>query len=102
MYDFEVVEVNDPKWNEYVQECDEYDFHHTSCFHKIENQQDEKPVLFVARSQTERICVPQIIKPIPETNFLMLPLSMAIVAQWHQNLLTSYNLSLLIFLKASL
>lgn len=64
MFEFEVVEINDPKWNSYIHECENYDFHHTSCFHKIENQQLETPVLVVASSQTEYICFPLIIKPI--------------------------------------
>lgn len=66
--EFNVYNVNSKEWGETIKKSYLYDFHHTSCFHEIEIQQHESPVLLVAYSQSEHICFPLIIKSIPETN----------------------------------
>jgi hypothetical protein len=69
MLDFEVIEINDIRWDNYVHKCSIYDFHHTSCYHKIEQKQQETSVLIVGNSSTEHICLPLIIKSIPNSKF---------------------------------
>lgn len=69
MFDFEIVDIANPKWNDLISNCYTYDFYHTSCYHKIEEQANETSSLFVASSGTELICLPLIVKPIPNTDF---------------------------------
>ncbi|WP_394907274.1 GNAT family N-acetyltransferase [uncultured Mesonia sp.] len=69
MFDFEIIEVNNPIWNEYINGCVNYDFYHTACYHKIEQKQNEKSILIVVRSFDEYICLPLIVSPIPSTNY---------------------------------
>lgn len=69
MFDFEIVDIDNPKWNDLISNCYTYDFYHTSCYHKIEEQANETSGLFVASSGTEFICLPLIVKPIPNTDF---------------------------------
>lgn len=68
MFDFETIELDNPKWNDYISNCYTYDFYHTSCYHKIEQQDTETPVLLVASSNDEHICLPIIIRPVPHND----------------------------------
>lgn len=67
--EFEIIELDNPKWDDYINSCYIYDFHHTSCFHKIEVKSKEKAKLFIVKTKQELIALPLIIKKIPLTNY---------------------------------
>ena len=70
MVSFKVYTLEDSQWTTYLSKANQYDFHHTSCFHQIECKLNEKPLLFVSEDKKgEFIAVPLIIKPIPGTNY---------------------------------
>lgn len=66
---FNVTKVNDPLWNEIVGKCESYDFHHTSCFHKIETNDNQEAILVTVNDDDDYICLPLIIRPIENTQF---------------------------------
>lgn len=67
--EFKAIQLSDPQWNQYIESCYSYDFHHTSCFHKIELKAHETAVLLVAAVQNEHVCLPLILKPINNSSF---------------------------------
>lgn len=69
MYSFEIVEINNPKWNIFIKNCSSFDFYHTSCYHKLEEVNGATPTLFVAKSDQETICLPLVIKQISNTSY---------------------------------
>ena len=69
MYSFDIVKINNSKWNDYINGSKTYDFYHTSCYHKIEINESGSPLLFVASSNKEFICLPLIVKQITGTEF---------------------------------
>lgn len=66
---FESVSVNDNQWNTYVTGAYLYDFHHTSVYHQIETVKGQVAKLFVAQAGDEYLCLPLIIRSIPNTHF---------------------------------
>jgi len=67
MYNFSVIEVNDPKWSQVISKCKTYDFHHTRCYHQIEND-SHKALLCVATYAEDCIALPILIREIPGTD----------------------------------
>ena len=67
--EFKVIELSNPEWDEYIKSSYIYDFHHTSCFHKIEQKENESSVLMVAISKRDHISMPLVIKQIPGTTY---------------------------------
>lgn len=67
MYKFEIIEIDNPKWNEIVKKSSIYDFHHTSFYHKIDN--DFRPVLFYATKGNDFVALPLVIRPIENTDW---------------------------------
>lgn len=67
MYEFEVIERNNPKWDEIVKKSLIYDFHHTSFYHKIDN--DFRSVLFYAEWGGYFMAFPLVIRPIENTDW---------------------------------
>lgn len=61
---FEAIELDNSKWDEMIQKCEMYDFHHTSCFHKIEVLSNEKAVLLCISDNLNLVCLPLIIRAI--------------------------------------
>lgn len=66
---FDVIELDNPKWDEKVRMCEMYDFHHTSCFHSIEVLEKEKAVLLGLTEANDFLCFPLIVRPIDGTEF---------------------------------
>lgn len=66
---FLVLELTNPKWDNYINSSYIYDFHHTSCFHKIEIKEEDKALLFVAETDDEFVALPLTIKAIPSTKY---------------------------------
>lgn len=64
---FDILNINNPRWSKLIKACKIYDFHHTPCYHALEKKEKESPLLFVAESTQENICLPLIIKKIPKT-----------------------------------
>ncbi|PIF47068.1 hypothetical protein CLU96_4114 [Chryseobacterium sp. 52] len=65
MYRFEIIDRSQPEWNKIVKSSDVYDFHHTSYYHSIDNNYNNK--LFVAYHNNDFIALPLVIRPIGET-----------------------------------
>lgn len=67
---FKVIELSNPEWDSYINSSYIYDFHHTSCFHKIEQKDGEEAFLFIAEKQTkEFIALPLVKRAVPGTNY---------------------------------
>ncbi len=67
MYKFEIIEIDNPKWNEILKKSSIYDFHHTSFYHKIDN--DFRSVLFYARHEHHFLALPLVIRPIENSDW---------------------------------
>lgn len=67
--EFKVIELSDPDWDTYIEASYLYDFHHTSCFHEIELKENEKSVMFLGFSNNEHICLPLVMKKIPNSDY---------------------------------
>ena len=67
MYKFEIIEIDNPKWNEIVKKSSIYDFHHTSFYHRIDN--DFRSVLFYVEKDNNFIALPLVIRPIESTDW---------------------------------
>lgn len=64
MNNFSILEVDDPQWEETLSQCELYDFHHTSCYHKMEELHGQA-LLFVASNESEMVAMPLILRDIP-------------------------------------
>ena len=62
MYKFEVIDVNNPKWEKLVKSSALYDFHHTSFYHQIDNHFTS--LIFVAEDENDFIALPLVLRPI--------------------------------------
>lgn len=67
MFNFEVIEIDNPQWDEIVKSSFIYDFHHTSFYHKLDNS--HRSLLFVANAQDDFIAMPLVIRPIDGTDY---------------------------------
>ncbi|MGV0753020.1 GNAT family N-acetyltransferase [Empedobacter brevis] len=67
MYNFEVIESSDKRWNEIVKSADIYDFHHTAYFHQIDTVFDTKLLYF--SYQDNFIALPIVLRPIENTSY---------------------------------
>jgi lipid II:glycine glycyltransferase (peptidoglycan interpeptide bridge formation enzyme) len=65
MYKFEVINVNNPRWEKFVKSSAIYDFHHTSFYHKIDN--NFTAFLFVAEYENDFIALPLVLRTIEQT-----------------------------------
>lgn len=65
MLDFNVIELDNPKWDEIVKSSRIYDFHHTAFYHSIDN--NYQSVLFVASNEDDFIGLPLVIRPIDDS-----------------------------------
>ncbi|NGM67212.1 GNAT family N-acetyltransferase [Sphingobacterium sp. SGR-19] len=66
MYSFEILEVNDPRWEEIIKTSYIYDFHHTAFYHKIDNQY--RSILFLAQDEQDFLAMPLVLRPIEGTD----------------------------------
>ena len=66
---FKTIGISNPEWDNYINSSINYDFHHTSCLHKIEVKDEEEALLFVAKAENDFIAFPLLIKPIRHTNY---------------------------------
>lgn len=66
---FNVYDVNSSHWNGTISKTLLYDFYHTSCYHKIEQKENETAVILVAYSKNDHLCLPIIIKSIHGTDY---------------------------------
>ena len=62
MYKFEVIDINNPKWEIIVKSSAKYDFYHTSFYHKIDN--NFSSLLFVAEDELDFLALPLVLRPI--------------------------------------
>lgn len=69
MCNFEIIKIEDMRWDRYIKSANIFDFYHTSCYHKMEQNKGESPILFIAHSGQEFLCLPLIIKEIKDTDF---------------------------------
>jgi hypothetical protein len=67
MYNFSVIEIKDSKWSQVVSKCKTYDFHHTRCYHQLEND-SHTALLCVASYFEDCIALPIVIREIPGTD----------------------------------
>lgn len=67
MYKFEIIEIDNPKWDEIVKKSSIYDFHHTSFYHKIDN--NFRSVLFYVEKGDDFLALPLVIRPIEMTDW---------------------------------
>lgn len=67
MYKFEVIDLDNPKWDELVKSAFMYDFHHTSFYHQIDN--DNTSLMFVVENGEDFIAFPLVLRPIEETSW---------------------------------
>src|SRR5690606_38048680 len=65
MYSFEILDVDNPRWDEIVKASYIYDFHHTAFYHKIDNQ--HRSFLFVAQGGEDFLAMPLVLRPIDGT-----------------------------------
>lgn len=65
MYEFHVLDVEDPRWSLIVNSSFMYDFHHTSFYHKIDNI--HRSLLFCAKYEDDFIAIPLVVRPIEST-----------------------------------
>lgn len=68
MINFKVIKLEDTLWDTYINSSHIYDFYHTSCYHNIEQTENESSVMLVAYSENDHVCLPIITKSIPDTN----------------------------------
>lgn len=66
MYKFEIVECKSPNWEKIVNSSCLFDFHHSSFYHKIDN--DYTSVLLYAGCEEGFIALPLVLRPINETS----------------------------------
>ena len=67
--EFKTIVISNPEWDNYINSSINYDFHHTSCLHKIEVTDKEEALLFVAKAENDFIAFPLLIKPVTNTNY---------------------------------
>ncbi|MGO4709170.1 GNAT family N-acetyltransferase [Chryseobacterium sp. 2TAF14] len=65
MYKFEVIDINNPKWDKLVKSAFIYDFHQTTFYHKIDN--NNTSLMFVVENEEAFIAFPLVLRPIEET-----------------------------------
>lgn len=65
MHKFEVIDIKNPKWDELVKSSAIYDFHHTTFYHKIDN--NFTSLLFVAEDENDFVALPLVLRPIEQT-----------------------------------
>ena len=67
MPNFEIIEIDNPKWQSIVRSSYVYDFHHTAFYHGIDN--DHRSVLLVATEDSDFLALPLVIRPIEGTDW---------------------------------
>src|SRR5690606_16459628 len=67
-YSFQLFSRDNQKWDDVVKSAFLYDFHHTSLYHKIDN--DFKSYLFYATNGDDFIAMPLVFRNINDTNML--------------------------------
>lgn len=67
MFSFEIIGINDEKWEELVKSSFIYDFHHTRFYHQIDNKFES--VLLIAADENDFVSLPLVIRPIAGTNW---------------------------------
>jgi len=67
MLSFNVIERESVEWREIVEKSETYDFHHTSYYHKIDNEYISK--LLVFSKGEDFIALPVVIRDIPDSEF---------------------------------
>lgn len=67
MYNFEIIENTDSRWDEIVKTAEIYDFHHTSYFHQIDTEFKTKLLYFSINNCF--IALPIVIRPIDNTPY---------------------------------
>src|SRR5690606_36500396 len=66
MYNFDVFEIDNPKWDSVLKSSYIYDFHHTAFYHTIDN--NYRSILFTAYDEEDFIALPLVIRPIEGTD----------------------------------
>ncbi|WP_268225527.1 lipid II:glycine glycyltransferase FemX [Sinomicrobium oceani] len=67
--DFSVLSVKDNEWQQIISKSIIYDFHHTSCYHSLEANSEDKALLFVGTKEGNTIALPLLIRKIPQTDW---------------------------------
>lgn len=67
--EFNVYSIKSNEWEETVKKSNLYDFHHTSVFHEMETNDNEKAVLLKGSYDNIFIALPLIIKEIPGSEY---------------------------------
>ena len=67
MFNFEVIDTDNPKWDVLVKSSFIYDFHHTSFYHKIDNIYTS--IMFVVTDNEDFIVFPLVLRPIEGTPY---------------------------------
>lgn len=63
---FSIIEVDDQRWSEVVEQCLDFDFYHTQCYHLLEKE--NRAVLVVGCLDQTIIALPLIIRKIPNSS----------------------------------
>ncbi|QFG53730.1 GNAT family N-acetyltransferase [Chryseobacterium sp.] len=67
MFEFIVMDTDSPDWDSVVRQAEQFDFHHTSYFHQIDNDFQSKLLYF--KQGESFIALPIVIRPIPDTDY---------------------------------
>ena len=67
MFRFKIIENNDKEWQEIISKSKNYDFYHTSIFHKIDNTFTSRLLYF--GDENNFIALPIVLRPIENTSY---------------------------------
>lgn len=67
MYRFKVIDINDNEWEDLVRSSFIYDFHHTTFYHKIDN--NDTSLMFVVENEKEFVAFPLVLRQIEGTSW---------------------------------
>jgi len=67
MFKFEIIDIDNPKWDVLIKSSFIYDFHHTSFYHTIDNE--FASLMFVVENDGEFVGFPMVLRPIANTPY---------------------------------
>lgn len=67
MFNVKIIRKEDTEWHEIISDCKVYDFHHSSFYHQIDNDQD--CCLFVYGNDSQFIAFPLVIRTISNSEY---------------------------------
>lgn len=100
MFNFSVIDSNNPKWGILLKKSNIYDFYHTSFYHNIDN--NFTSLLFIAECSNDFIALPLVLRPIEQTVWFDLtsvygycgPFSSRVKFDFDQNFIDYFQINL--------